>query len=297
MRFGGLVLLPVAIAVGGCTGTVSASGVPGDAEPSVSTSAVVIVERTVDSTQGTRAAASARFVRVSTPSSMLEGLRAIGAAGDLPGRGTCATVTSLTGGVATDEPAPVVELVDVGAVSLLVGGVETHLVPRQLPDVTDVVSGVVYARATDSALLPAGARYAVHVGGRLVLGGFDVNPLAPADPSDIHVAGENADTSLVVVGRAATLELTWAADGAPDVVYVDVQPAAVRCVLGDGTGDHDGDNRIHANLPAALLDDHGSLIVHRLHREPLRAQGFESGEIRFDFARSLPYARNDSALP
>ena len=44
-------------------------------------------------------------------------------------------------------------------------GHETHLVPRQLPDVTDVVSGVVYARAADSALFPSSARYLVHVSG------------------------------------------------------------------------------------------------------------------------------------
>ncbi len=292
MRAGGLALLVMGTAVGGCAGTVSGSGAPGDAEPSASTSAVVIVERTVDATQGTRATASARFVRVSTPSSRLEGLRAIGAAGDLPARGACATVTSLTGGVATDEPAPVVELVDVGTVSLIAGSTETRLVPRQLPDVTDVVSGVVYARATDPAGLPAGVRYAVHVGGRTDLGAFDVSAVAPADPADIHVAGENPDGSLVVVGREPALDLTWAPDAASDVVYVDVQPAAVRCVLGGGEGGG-GDN--HGSLPASLLDDRGSLVIHRLHREPLRAQGLEGGEIRFDFARSVAYVRGDSS--
>ncbi len=183
MRLGGLALLMAGGAVAGCTGAVSAPGVAGDAESVVvTTSAVVIVERTVDATQGVRAAASARFVRVASPSSMLDALHAIGAAGDLPARGVCATLTSLTGGVAAEDPPPVVELVDVGAVSLEAGGAETRLVPRQLPDVTDVVSGVVYARATDPTLLPAASRYGVNVAGRVEFGAFHVSVVAPADP-------------------------------------------------------------------------------------------------------------------
>jgi hypothetical protein len=135
----------------------------------------------------------------------------------------------------------------------------------------------------------------VHVGGRPDLGAFDVSAVAPADPSDIHVAGENADGTLVVVAREPTLDLTWAADAAADVMYVDVQPAAVRCVLGGGDAEGArGGRDNHASLPSSLLDDRGSLVLHRLHREPLRAQGIEGGEIRFDFARSLSYVRADS---
>lgn len=289
MRSGGLLWLLAAAAMAGCTGTISASGAPDDAQTAMATSAVVIVERTVDATQGTRAAASARFVRVAAPSSVVEGLRAIGASGELPPRGTCASIGSVTGAVASDEPAPYVELLDVGPVSLASGSNETHLLPRQLPDVTDVVTGVVYARATDPVGLPAGETYSVHVAGRPDLAAFDASAVAPADPSNIHVSGENPDAGTLVLARGAAVQLTWTADASGDVVYADAQPAAVRCVLAET--DKDGDNRVRASLPASLFDERGSLVVHRLHREPLRAPGLDSGEIRFDFARSISYVR------
>ncbi len=150
MRLGLLTALVLVAPALGCTGAVSDPAGPIDAEPST-TSAIVIVERTVDPTGGPRAEASARFVRVAAPSSAREALRTIGAAVDVPAPGACVSLAALAGG-ASAAAAPSVELVDVGAVSLEVNGLETHLVPRQLPDVTDVVSGVVYARAADPVL-------------------------------------------------------------------------------------------------------------------------------------------------
>ncbi|HEY8039597.1 MAG TPA: hypothetical protein VIF15_07375 [Polyangiaceae bacterium] len=269
-----LALLPAAV---GCAGTLSGPEA-GDAE-ATTTSAVVVVERTADATEGARAEASARFIRVAAPSSPADALRAIGASFDLPARGTCATMAALTG-AAPSAQAPVVELVDVGAVSLEADGVETRLAPRQLPDVTDVVSGVVYARATDPALLPAATRYTVHVAGGHGLDGFDVSASAAGDPGEVRLGGEDAHGTLVATG--SSFDLTWAADGSDDLVYVDVRPSGVRCVL-DGAG--------HGALSTLLLDDAGTLVVHRLHREPLRARGVDSGEIRFDFARAVAYTR------
>jgi hypothetical protein len=40
-----------------------------------------------------------------------------------------------------------------------------------------------------------------------------------------------------------------------------------------------------------FLDDAGTLVVHRLRREPLSARGIDSGEVRFDFARTIAYVR------
>jgi hypothetical protein len=198
----------------------------------------------------------------------------------------------------SSDPAPVVELLDVGPVTLEANGVATRLLPRQLPDVTDVVSGVVYARAADSTLLPASAPYILHVAGGTGLGGLDLAALSPADPASIRVlvdgsgaedtsvedvsAGPNAKKPAVVVsGAAVTIE--WSDEGAGDEVYVDVRPSNVRCLL-DGAG--------HATLPSAFFDDAGTLLLHRLHREPLRTKGIDSGEIRFDFARSIAYVRH-----
>jgi len=270
-----LFTLPCAI---GCAG--NALGTAGDAEAATTTSALVVVERTVGATEGSRAEASARFVRITAGASVDDALRAIGADLELPARGACAGVTSLAGGFARSEPAPVVELVDVGAVSLEAGGVETRLLPRQLPDVTDVVSGVVYARAAEPGLLPAATHYIVHVAGGPDLGAFDVTATAPGDPSAVRITGEDDRGTLVASGP--TVHLAWATDTSDDVVYVDVRPNGVRCVFAN-TG--------HAAVSTLYFDDAGALVVHRLHREPLRAPGIDSGEVRFDFARSVPYTR------
>jgi hypothetical protein len=157
-------------------------------------------------------------------------------------------------------------------------------VPRQVPDVTDVVSGVVYSRAPDPASLPSASRYVVHVGGGAFLPSFDASAAAPAAPSDIRVAGEDA-TGAVVTGDGP-VQVSWNADAVTDNVYVDVQPAGVRCVLKDDRTDLDP---THGSLPGAVFGDAGLLVIHRLHREPLRATGLDGGEIRFDFARSLAY--------
>lgn len=267
-----------------CAAAVSASDVTGDAE-TTTTSAIVVVERSADPAGTPHAQASARFVRVARTSSSDEALRAIGAKIDLPTRGTCLPLASLADGVGPDDPAPFVELLDVGLVSLEPSaGPETRLVPRQLPDVTDIVSGVVYARATDPGSLPADSRYVLHVGGGSSFPAFDAIAIAPAAPSDVRVAGEDGATAILIADESIQLE--WSARAAGDSIYVDVQPAGMRCLVqADGRGGDDS----HGALPSSVFGDSGFFVIHRLHREPLRATGLDSGEIRFDFARSVTY--------
>jgi hypothetical protein len=261
----------------------------GDAEVRLSTSAVVVVERMVDPAGGSRAEASARFVRVASPVSTDEALQAIGAALVLPAAGHCVPLTSLSSASPLSEPAPVVELVDVGSVSLDAEGRETHLVSRLLPDVTDVVSGFVYARTTDPTLLPAESRYTLRVGGRSDLAPIELTASAPADPTNVLTgATTDADGTLVVTG--SSLAFSWPAGAEADVLYVDLQPGGVRCVLGGETTA--GDPLVHASIQTALLGDSGTLVVHRLRSEPFVAQGLEGGELRFDFGRSLSYVRH-----
>lgn len=266
-----------------CTAALSGSDVAGDAERTT-TSAVVVVERTADSAGGAHVGASARFVRVASTSSADEAMRAIGAAVDLPARGTCAPIASLGGSVTLDDPAPFVELLDVGSVSLEANGTETRLVARQLPDVTDIVSGVVYSRTPDPGALPSDSRYVVHVGGGPSLPPFDASVTAPPAPSDVLVAGE--DASGAVVTGDGPLQVSWNADAVADNLYVDVQPPGVRCVLKDDRIDVDP---MHGSLPGSAFGDAGLLVIHRLHREPLRAGALDGGEVRFDFARTLAY--------
>jgi hypothetical protein len=274
------------VSVAGCTGAVSNPAGPGDAE-ATTTSAVVIVERSVDVTAGTRAETSARFVRIPARSSTRDALRTIGAAIDLPAPSTCASLAALAN-VKASSAATEVELADVGAVSLETNGHETHLIPRQLPDVTDIVSGVVYARAAEPTLFPASTRYLVHVAGGADVDPFDVSAAAPADPIDVHIAGDDA-ASGVVVAAGSPIDLSWPIDGSDDILFLDVQPAGFRCALAEGAATVDA--RAHATVPASLVDESGSIVVHRVHREALIARGIENGEIRFDFSRSVPYIR------
>jgi hypothetical protein len=273
-----LVLAPAAL---GCATAVSSPSGPGDAEASI-TSAVVVVERTADATEGSRAEASARFVRVPVGSSVADALRAIGAGLDLPARGTCVGLGVRPEGVAS---APVVELVDVGEVSLEASHVETRLTPRLLPDVTDVVSGLVYARTADPSALPSATQYVAHVRGGADVPAFDVTALAPADPATVRIAGEDTPGTLAAAGTS--VDFTWTPDTSGDLLYLDVQPGGARCVLDDGTAGEAG----HAAIPTSLLDDAGTMVLHRLHRETFQVPGLEKAEVRFDFARSVTYAR------
>src|SRR6516164_907878 len=78
----------LALLAAGCEGTISAAGA-GDAE-ATTTHAVVVVERTADSTSAPRVEVSARFARFAASSPAGDALRAIGAALELPARGACA---------------------------------------------------------------------------------------------------------------------------------------------------------------------------------------------------------------
>jgi hypothetical protein len=291
MRSYGLALLPLFPAALGCAGTVSSGADGVDAEAVTTTSALVSVERTSDPTVGSRAEASARFLRVLAPSSSDDALRAIGAALDLPAVGSCAALSSRAGS-APAQVLPVVELVDVGGVTLEAAGIETRMSPRQLPDVTDVVSGVVYARGTDPALLPDGARYQVRVSGNARFEAFTASAAGAGDPAEVRIAGEDESGSVSATG--ATLDVSWAATGtgSDDVVYLDVRPAGVRCTLGVVAAVAGGGGQpVHSSISTLLLDDAGTLVIHRLHREALRAPSVDSGEIRFDFARTVAYVR------
>jgi hypothetical protein len=196
----------------------------------------------------------------------------------MPARGSCASVATL--GSSPGAVTPVIELLDVGTVSLEAGGTQTRLLPRQLPDVTDVVSGVVYARATEPALLPAATPYVVHVGGAADLAPVDVAATAPSDPSEVRITGEDASGAVVASGPWVTF--SWTPEAGDGLLYVDVRPNGVRCAF-DDVG--------LAAMSTLYLDSEGTLVVHRVRRERLRASAIDTTEVRFDFARTVAYVR------
>jgi len=283
MRTSSLALLTVLTA--GCSANVVPSAEATDAEASASTSvAVVAVERSaVAGPAGdvARAEAVVRVVRARSGAVDEDALRMVGATLDVPALGACAPTAAVG-----RSAGRAVQLVDVGVVTLEAGGASTTLLPRRLPDVADLVSGIVYARTADGETMPARGRYDLRVAGTRGEAGFTVSATAPGDLSDVRVAGRDARSGLVSLAPNSPVDVTWEPGAAEDVVYVDVVAAAgaLRCAFVDAAG--------HGTVAAASLAgmEEGTLAIHRLHREPFRGR-VEAGEVRFDFGRVLAFTR------
>lgn len=292
-----LLMLPLAVsALVGCTGTVPPQG-DADAEASSTATGVVVVERTVSAGgESTRAEAVARFVRMRSGAVDDDALRMVGAAVDFPAFGTCAqlsssrTPSSQTGGA----PVRAIALVDVGAVTVETEGGRANLLPRRMPDVADVVSGVVYAARPGDTALPPRSRYTLRAAGSpdLDVAPFSVLANAPAEPSDLRIGGREARGAAIDIPAQTPIEVAWEPGASDDLVYIDVAGASgsagaatVRCLFGDNG---------RALLPAAAFAtvDDGTLAVHRLHRESFHAAGVDPGEVRFDFARVVAISRH-----
>jgi hypothetical protein len=265
----------LACAAFGCSANVSAEG-PAPSEGAPSTAAIVVVQRTID--ESASAETVARFLRVPGGAASDDALRLVGAPVDFPAAGACVSVGSDTPTTALDQGISV-ELLDVGTVTVAANGVETTLLARQVPDVVDLVSGVVYARAADVDQLPAVAPYELRVMGAAAGDAFVVSAYAPADLTGLVVSQQ--DTRAVTLGAGTSVDLEWAPGSVDDLVYVDMDASermpTLRCAFADASG--------RGSIAAALVPDSGTLSVHRLRRTHFAAKGVDSGEMRFDFAR------------
>jgi hypothetical protein len=277
-----------------CSANVAASAETADAETNA-TSAVVVVERTVGASDA-RANAVARFVRMRSGAVDEDALRMVGATVDFPALGSCVTAPAAK----RAGTARALELLDVGAISLEANGLRTSLQARQIPDVVDLLSGVVYATPTaDADALPAGSVYVLRAAGSVDqdVAPFAVSASAPDEPSQVRIAGQDigGNGGLVALANGAAVDVSWEAGSSDDFVYLDVTgererdgerdaPTAARCLFSDlGRG---------TLIPAAFGETtSGTITIHRLHREPFRAKGVDSGEVRFDFARVVTFSR------
>lgn len=240
-----------------------------DAEASAVTG-VIVVEQTTG-TGGPHAEVSARFVKVHGPIDDAS-LRLAGAQLVMPAAGECSLLV--------DEPLRPsrVELLSAGTLEVESASGKSTLQPRRLPDVTDLVSGVLYTARTEQ----------VHGKVRVRAAGAepDVAPLvveatAPAELTGVRVAGVEPKGAEAVSLGSSRVELTWDAGSPADLVYVDVLATGApttRCAFSD---------QGHGAL--TLSSQNGTMVVHRLHREPL--VGFERGELRFDVARIFAFTR------
>ncbi len=299
LRFAPIVLSLAALTLG-CTGNVAASGETADAEASAIT-AVVVVERTsgnaLNQAENARGEAVARFVRMRSGAVDDDALRSVGAAVDFPALGTCTRLSS--GGGPTVFHA--LDLMDVGAVSLETEAAKTSLVARRLPDVADLVSGVVYTvrvRDDDRVAFPVRGHYVLRAAGSpdLDVAPFAVESTVIGEPTDVRVGGlEPHAGEKLLVPATRLVDVTWTrpstnastTDGeSDDLVYIDVTSASAattRCLFAD--------NGRAILSGSAFGDGDGTVTTHRLHREVFHARGIDAGELRFDFARAVAFRR------
>ena len=271
----------------GCSANVAASTEAADAESSPA-AAVIVVERTTgDSARGE---AVARFVRGRSGPLDEEAIRWLGLEPELPALGTCAkTATDVP-----SMPAGGLRLLDVGRVTLTAepnhqSKQSIELVRRRVPDVVDVVSGVVYSA---SALeLPLRGTFEVKVVGEPELASIRTTSEFAGEPANIRVQSQDTAGGAVLVSTETPIDIVWdASSGTGDLVYVDValpesgarKASVTRCTSAD-IG--------HASIPASAFGDaDGSMSVHRMRRSSFRTAGIDRGELRLDFAREIVFA-------
>jgi len=271
----------------GCTTSVSASGEGADAEVSTTATAVVVVEGS-SGNEGAHTEAVARFVRARSGAVDDDALRMVGATVDFPAVGGCAAL-----GSARAPAARAIALLDVGAVTLIAGVAGESvaaLQPRQVPDVADLVSGVVYSAAARGGALPSKSAYLLRVDGapESDVAPFAVSATSPGEPEDVRFGGDDGRSGPVSIALDAPVDLTWETGAGNDVIYVDLSATsaapATRCLFVDS-----GHATLGASAFGALED--GTIAVHRLHRESFHAHGVDPGEVRFDFARVVSFVR------
>lgn len=275
--------------VAGCSGNVATSAEAADAESS-SAAGVIVVERI--SGDAARGEAVARFVRGRSAPLDDQALRWLGLEPELPALGTCSRDVAR----GASMPSSGVRLLDVGRVTVVADPVGAsaepqtmELVRRRLPDVVDVVSGVVYT--ADATELPPRGSFEVRVVGEPELGSVRAQTDFVGEPANVRIQGQDTGGGVVVVSPDAPVDVAWdAAKSGDDLIYVDVslpeaagrKASVTRCVVADS-------GRIA--VPAAAFGDaDGSLVVHRVHRASFRASGIDRGELRLDFAREVPFA-------
>jgi hypothetical protein len=255
-----------------CTAPVEAASAP-DADTS-ETAAQISIETTsyANDSAAPHSTAIARFIRgVGIDDATLQML---GASNDLPKPGTCAGVSARV------SNSRAVELLDVGAVTIDVAGHASLLAPRNVPDMNDLVWGVVYSARTDGEDAPLSGPISIRVAGSKDVGALSIDIADMRAPEG--VAFDDAPPPLTLRGND-DVHVTWTAAAASrDIVYFEVDNGTetLTCAYDDS-----GSATLPASIFAAVPAGAGSIVVHRLHREAVTTRGIDEGEARFDFAR------------
>lgn len=213
----------------------------------------------------------ARYVRAAQVTA--EALRATGGAFELPALGQCSPLEAHAVGTAPLLP---VELVAAGSTSLAQSGAIVELVPRSVPDVSDLVSGFVYSKTAD--LQPGAAS--------LLLAGVAEPIVIEIPPSldGLTVDGASSAGTLELGALGATVRIGWQALGGSSerLVVADVHGAqsAVRCTFEDnGNGE----------VESAWFGSRGTLVLRRVLHLELERDPFQRVVIDAETSRTLSY--------
>lgn len=266
--------LIVAAGVYGCTGAGPDAAL--DADVAARTEGVVFVERVTEA-GGSRVHVGGRFFRSQgVAAESLPDL--VGAPPSWASVG-CAEQGAMA--EALDSSHAEVQLLDVGAIDARADAFTARMSPHRLPDLWNVVSGVVYGLDGD---LPAGAWQFTAAGDPTsARGAFDVSGAPPEAISDLRVGDAVVphQASAIALPRRGGLALRWSRGAATDRVAVVFEGSGtLSCgARDDGSLDLDVAS---ADRVRELLRQGGTLSVHRLRTVPFAVSGIDRATLVFD---------------
>lgn len=286
------------VVVGGCAAPVV------DDEATIATSyttqAIVLVERTAADGQFVQTNVSAKFMRLGTNADPELAERVVGGSWlDLPPDGECRPFNAFGSVVAGTDETPalsglgVVELLDVGDLSITAESTSMPLATRAFPDVGGLISGVFYTSRDARSDLPAPGRYVLESSGSTTLDKFSIGADAPANPESVRLGTVDLSEGVILEEGVAT-NLSWrmseqTADGKKhedDRIYVDLTALSgtgIRCTFKD-LGEAVLPANVTTNKTWGALPTVVNVSVHRTRKGQFMAAGIDDAELRFDFS-------------
>lgn len=188
-----------------------------------------------------------------------------------------------------------VEFLDVGGLLLRTDGEEVRIPDWSFPSVYGVVSGVLYGGegALSTPYHPE-HEYRVTSSGSSQIAPFEASLVAPAELTDLVVAGAEVGVEPVRLEGTAAPEIRWepAGDAAEVVAELSWSQFALEQRVVCRSRD-DGSLEIPAMIRARLADPGVSdvrLSVHRVTRTAIAADGLDDGEALFVVTVTVPVA-------
>jgi hypothetical protein len=243
-----------------------------------------------------RAIATARIIR--TPSAPLDetSLHMAGVTLPLPSPNHCVSLEELRRPNLDQRRArQALQLLDIGAIVLENQGTISALNARPIPDVTGLISGVLYTLQLNSESLPTTGSYTVlfEAKSRQEDSPIVLRAEAPGYPLGLKVAETELARGAATLVTGGPLSFQWLPGRPEDLIYIDIMPKAVAGSANSTAGVRCSFQDMgQATIPPWTNDqlDESTVLVHRLHRERYQPKGFAAAELRFDQAIAFDIA-------